>query len=96
MRKKELMTRIAQKTGKKRDDVRIIVEGLISEMKETIISGENIYIRGFGSFVRKKRASKIARNIKANCEFRVPAHNIAVFKPCKEFAGKVRGNKNYT
>ncbi|WP_289073919.1 HU family DNA-binding protein [uncultured Bacteroides sp.] len=91
MRKKELLTRIAHKTGKKRDDVRIIVEELIAEMKETMISGENIYIRGFGSFVTKKRASKIARNIKANCGFVVPSHNIAVFKPCKEFAGKVRG-----
>ena len=54
MRKKELLTRIAHKTGKKRDDVRIIVEELIAEMKETMISGENIYIRGFGSFVTKK------------------------------------------
>lgn len=91
MRKKELLTRIAHKTGKKRDDVRIIVEELIAEMKETMISGENIYIRGFGSFVTKKRASKIARNIKANSGFVVPSHNVAVFKPCKEFAGKVRG-----
>lgn len=67
------MTRIAHKTGKKRDDVRIIVEELIAEMKETMISGENIYIRGFGSFVTKKRASKIARNIKANYGFVVPS-----------------------
>ena len=55
-----------------------IVEELIAEMKETMISGENIYIRRSGSFVTKKHASKIARNIKANCGFVMSSHNVAV------------------
>lgn len=64
MRKKELLTRIAHKTGKKRDDVRIIVEELIAEMKETMISGENIYIRGFGSFVTKNVQVKLPETLR--------------------------------
>ena len=64
MRKSDLITNISDKTGIPKVDVLVTIETMIKEVKESLASGENIYIRGFGSFITKKRAAKIGRNIK--------------------------------
>ena len=68
----------------------VTVETLIKEIKGNIAKGENIYIRGFGSFITKKRAAKIGRNIKKNVAVHIPEHFIPAFKPSKEFVNEVK------
>jgi DNA-binding protein HU-beta len=63
---------------------------MFKEIKATLSKGENIYIRGFGSFITKKRAAKIGRNIKRNTAVQIPAHFIPAFKPAKEFMQEVK------
>ena len=90
MRKSDLINNISDKTGIPKVDVLVTVETLIKEIKGNISKGENIYIRGFGSFITKKRAAKIGRNIKKNVAVRIPEHYIPAFKPSKEFVNEVK------
>ena len=90
MRKSDLINNISDKTGIPKVDVLVTVESLIKEIKENISKGENIYIRGFGSFITKKRAAKIGRNIKKNIAVHIPEHYIPAFKPAKEFVAEVK------
>ncbi|MEP7319132.1 MAG: HU family DNA-binding protein [Panacibacter sp.] len=90
MRKSDLINNISEKTGIPKVDVLVTVETLIKEIKENISKGENIYIRGFGSFITKKRAAKIGRNIKKNVAVHIPEHFIPAFKPSKEFVNEVK------
>ena len=90
MRKSDLINNISEKTGIPKVDVLVTVESLIKEIKENISKGENIYIRGFGSFITKKRAAKIGRNIKKNVAVTIPEHYIPAFKPSKEFVNEVK------
>lgn len=90
MRKSDIVNNIAEKTGIPKVDVLVTVETLIKEIKENISKGENIYIRGFGSFITKKRAAKIGRNIKKNIAVHIPEHYIPAFKPSKEFVNEVK------
>ena len=90
MRKSDLINNISEKTGIPKVDVLVTVESLIKEIKENISKGENIYIRGFGSFITKKRAAKIGRNIKKNVAVQIPEHFIPAFKPSKEFVNEVK------
>jgi DNA-binding protein HU-beta len=90
MRKSDLINNISDKTGIPKVDVLVTVETLIKEIKENISKGENIYIRGFGSFITKKRAAKIGRNIKKNVAVNIPEHYIPAFKPSKEFVNEVK------
>jgi DNA-binding protein HU-beta len=90
MRKSDLINNISDKTGIPKVDVLVTVESLIKEIKENISKGENIYIRGFGSFITKKRAAKIGRNIKKNVAVNIPEHYIPAFKPSKEFVNEVK------
>ncbi len=90
MRKSDLISNIANKTGIPKVDVLVTVETLIKEIKSNLSNGENIYIRGFGSFILKKRAAKIGRNIKKNTAVHIPAHFIPAFKPSKEFVKDVQ------
>ena len=83
MRKSDLINNISDKTGIPKVDVLVTVETLIKELKGNIAKGENIYIRGFGSFITKKRAAKIGRNIKKNIAVHIPEHYIPAFKPSK-------------
>jgi len=71
-------------------DVLVTLETMFKEIKATLSKGENIYIRGFGSFITKKRAAKIGRNIKRNTAVQIPAHFIPAFKPAKEFMQEVK------
>jgi len=94
MRKSDLINNIAEKTGIPKVDVLVTLETLIKEVKENLTKGENIYIRGFGSFITKKRAAKIGRNIKKNVAVNIPEHYIPSFKPSKEFVAEVKEKYN--
>ena len=90
MRKADLINQIAEKTGIPKIDVLVTLEAMFKEVKDTLAQGENIYIRGFGSFITKKRAAKIGRNIKKNVAVHIPEHFIPAFKPAKEFVQEVK------
>ena len=90
MRKADLVNQIADKTGIPKVDVLVTLETMFKEVKDTLASGENIYIRGFGSYITKKRAAKIGRNIKKNTAVHIPEHYIPAFKPAKEFVAEVK------
>lgn len=90
MRKADLISRIAEKTGIPKVDVLVTLETMFKEIKESLKEGENIYIRGFGSFITKKRAAKIGRNIKKNVAVEIPEHYIPAFKPSKEFVQEIK------
>ncbi len=93
MRKADLISEISEKTGIPKVDVMVTLETMFKEIKSSLISGENIYIRGFGSFITKKRAAKIGRNIKKNIAVEIPEHYIPAFKPAKEFVQEVKNKK---
>lgn len=92
MRKADLVNTIAEKTGVPKVDVLVSLEEFFKEVKDSLASGENVYIRGFGSFVIKKRAKKIGRHIKKNVAIEIPEHYIPSFKPAKVFVDKVKDN----
>ena len=94
MRKADLINNISEKTGLPKVDVLVTLESLFKEIKATLGDGENIYIRGFGSFILKKRAAKIGRNIKKNTAVEIPEHYIPAFKPSKEFVEDIK-QKNF-
>ena len=87
MRKIEIVTDIAQKTGLDKAAVFAVVEELMTTVKESLAGGEPVFLRGFGSFIIKKRAQKLGRNISKETGVLIPAHNIPFFKPCPEFKG---------
>lgn len=90
MRKADLVDNITQKTGISKVDVLVTLETFFKEVKESLKEGENVYIRGFGSFVVKERAQKIGRNIKKNTAIVIPAHSVPAFKPAKIFVEAVK------
>ena len=92
MRKADLVASISEKTGVAKVDVLVTLESFFSEVKDTLASGENVYVRGFGSFVIKKRAKKIGRHIKKNKAIEIPEHFIPSFKPAKIFVDQVKDN----
>ena len=90
MRKADLVASISDKTGIAKVDVLVSLESFFKEVKGTLAEGENVYIRGFGSFVVKKRAKKIGRHIKENKAIEIPEHYIPAFKPAKVFVEQVK------
>ena len=92
MRKADLVNAISEKTGIAKVDVLVALEELFKEIKSTMTGGENVYIRGFGSFVIKKRAKKVGRNIKKGKSIDIPEHYIPSFKPAKIFNEQVKTN----
>ncbi|MCL4116766.1 UNVERIFIED_CONTAM: hypothetical protein GTU68_036181 [Idotea baltica] len=94
MRKADLIARISDKTGVPKVDVLVSLEAFFKEVKESLANGENVYIRGFGSFITKKRAKKIGRNIKKNIAIEIPEHHIPSFKPAKVFVEAVKNSEN--
>lgn len=90
MTKAEIVAEIAQKTGIEKTAVQEVVENFMGVLKSSMVSGENVYLRGFGSFIIKKRAEKKARNISKKTTIVIPAHNIPAFKPAKSFVNAVR------
>jgi DNA-binding protein HU-beta len=92
MRKADLVAAIAEKTGVQKVDVLVTLESFFKEVKGSLADGENVYIRGFGSFVIKKRAQKVGRHIKENKAIVIPEHFIPAFKPAKVFVEQVKDN----
>lgn len=90
MRKVDLISRISEKTGIAKVDVLVSLESFFKEIKNTLKEGENVYVRGFGSFVIKKRAKKMGRNIKKGVSIEIPEHYVPIFKPAKIFTDAVR------
>jgi len=94
MRKADLVNSISEKTGVPKVDVLVTLEMFFKEVKNSLASGENVYIRGFGSYIIKKRAKKIGRHIKQNVAIEIPEHYIPAFKPAKVFVEQVKDNVN--
>jgi len=94
MRKADLVNKIAEKTGIAKVDVLVTLEALFKEVKESLADGENVYVRGFGSFIIKKRAKKVGRHIKKGKPIEIPEHYIPAFKPAKVFMEHVKSNVN--
>ena len=92
MTKAEIVADIANKTGIEKIAVQKTVEAFMDAIKDSMIGGENVYLRGFGSFIVKRRAEKTGRNISKNTTIIIPAHNIPSFKPAKSFVSEVKTN----
>lgn len=90
MTKAEVIAEIAQKTGVDKSDVSSSVEAFFKVIKNSLVEGENVYVRGFGSFIVKKRARKVARIISKNTAIVIDEHFIPSFKPAKTFIEKVK------
>ncbi|MDR2232827.1 MAG: integration host factor subunit beta [Tannerella sp.] len=89
MTKADIVSEIAKSTGIDKSTVLASVESLMSVVKRSLSEGDNVYLRGFGSFIVKTRAKKIARNISKNTSIVIPEHKIPAFKPAKVFLKNV-------
>jgi DNA-binding protein HU-beta len=92
MTKAEIVASISENSGIEKADVLRVVEDLMGEIKDSLSKGENVYLRGFGSFIVKERAEKTGRNISKNTTIKIPAHYIPAFKPAKVFVENVKSN----
>jgi DNA-binding protein HU-beta len=92
MTKADIVAKISEKLGLEKGDVQATVETLMEEVKNSLKNGDNVYLRGFGSFIIKTRAEKTGRNISKNTTIKIPAHNIPAFKPAKVFVEVVKAN----
>lgn len=92
MTKADIVNEISKNTGIEKITVQKTVEAFMEAVKDSMIRNKNVYLRGFGSFVVKKRAKKTARNISKNTTIIIPAHYIPSFKPAKSFVNKVKAN----
>ncbi len=93
MTKAEVINEIVRSTGLGKKEVAITVEAMMQVIKDTMCSEENVYLRGFGTFLVKKRAEKTARNISKNTTMTIPAHNYPGFKPAKSFQQRMKGEE---
>ncbi|MDO5878400.1 MULTISPECIES: HU family DNA-binding protein [Phocaeicola] len=85
MQKIEIVDKISRQTGVGRKEALQVVECFMEVVKDSLSNGENVYLRGFGSFIVKHRAEKVARNINKNISVVVPAHDVPAFKPSRDF-----------
>jgi len=90
MTKADIVTSISDQLGIDKTDVQATIESFMKEIKDSLEGGENVYLRGFGSFIIKTRAEKTGRNISKNTAVKIPAHNIPAFKPAKIFTNSVK------
>ena len=90
MTKADIVNEIAKSTGVEKVLVQTIVEAFMENVRNSLIDNNNVYLRGFGSFIIKKRAQKVARNISKNTTITIPEHNIPAYKPSKSFVAKVK------
>lgn len=90
MTKADIVNQISQATGIEKVTVQKAVESFMEQIKESLTKNEPVYLRGFGSFIIRKRAKKTARNISKNTTIEIPEHNIPSFKPAKTFANSVK------
>ena len=92
MTKADIVNAISENTGIEKMVVQKTVEAFMESVKGSLIKGEDVFLRGFGSFVVKKRAEKTARDMAKNTTITIPAHNIPAFKPAKSFVSEVKDN----
>ena len=92
MTKAELVSKISVNLGLEKNEVLATIENFMEEVKNTLSEGENVYLRGFGSFIVKQRAEKTGRNISKNTTIRIPAHSVPAFKPARVFVDEVKIN----
>jgi len=92
MTKADIVAQIAEEVGLEKNEVQKTVESFMENVKASLTKGENVYLRGFGSFIVKERAEKTGRNISKNTTIIIPAHNIPSFKPAKTFVEDVKSN----
>ncbi len=92
MTKADIVNEISKTTGIEKVTVQKTVEAFMENVKDSLSKNKNVYLRGFGSFIVKKRAKKTARNISKNTTIIIPAHSIPSFKPAKTFISKVKNN----
>jgi DNA-binding protein HU-beta len=90
MTKADIVAEIVESTGLDRIEIQKVVESFMTSVKTSLTTGENVYLRGFGSFIVKERAEKTGRNISKNTTILIPAHNVPSFKPAKEFVTEVK------
>lgn len=90
MTKADIVTKISERLGIEKIETQAVVEQFMKEVKNTLETGENVYLRGFGSFIIKTRAEKKGRNISKNTTISIPAQNIPAFKPAKVFLDSVK------
>ncbi|MBO4397277.1 MAG: integration host factor subunit beta [Bacteroidaceae bacterium] len=90
MTKAGIVAKIASETGIDKATVLNVVESFMVSVKDSLINEEDVFLRGFGSFIVKKRAKKVARNISKNTTIVIPEHNIPAFKPAKSFADAMK------
>ena len=92
MTKADIVSNIVEETGLERVEALKVVESFMTTIKSSLSKGQNVYLRGFGSFIVKERAEKTGRNISKNTAIIIPAHNIPSFKPAKTFVEDVKSN----
>ena len=92
MTKADIVSEVSKGTGIDRTTVQRTVEAFMDSVKGSLAKNQNVYLRGFGSFIVKSRAQKTARNISKNTTLIIPAHKVPAFKPSKTFVGKVKDN----
>ncbi len=90
MTKADIVSEIAKSTGVEKATVQTVVEAFMESVKGSLIQGNDVFLRGFGSFIIKRRAQKVARNILKGTTITIPEHNIPAFKPAKSFVAKVK------
>ena len=92
MTKADIVNEVAKATGVEKVTVQAVFEAAMDSIKDSVIKGEPVYLRGFGSFIIKHRAQKAARNITRKTTMTIPAHNIPAFTPSKSFVAEVKEN----
>tara|TARA_B100000242_G_C43054616_1_gene493265 strand:- start:657 stop:938 length:282 start_codon:yes stop_codon:yes gene_type:complete len=92
MTKAELVSKISINLGLEKNEVLATIENFMEEVKNSLSEGENVYLRGFGSFIVKHRAEKTGRNISKNTTIKIPAHSVPAFKPARVFVDDVKIN----
>ena len=92
MTKADIVSEVSKSTGIEKVTVQKAVEAFMDSVKGSLAKNQNVYLRGFGSFIVKERAEKTARNISKNTTIIIPAHKIPAFKPAKTFVGQVKTN----
>lgn len=90
MTKADVVTEIVQETGLDKNEALKAIEAFMTSIKNSLANGQNVYLRGFGSFIVKERAEKTGRNISKNTTIIIPAHKIPSFKPAKTFVEEVK------
>lgn len=92
MTKADIVNEVAKATGLEKIAVQSVIENFMESVKDSLAKNNNVYLRGFGSFIIKKRAKKTARDISKNTSIEIPEHSIPAFKPAKVFMNKVKNN----